>query len=199
MSNLYSVSSDDVPHIFSVGWVYQLPFGKGKPIASNASGLLDKLIGNWQISGIQSYSSGRPLSITMPNDLSGYLFNTAKFPNKAGGGASGNFSNPYTDSYLNQGGWSDPGALQFGDAPRMDASVRGFRYFNEDISIYKDTYFGEGRYVRFEADAGNALNRVFFCPVDQNWIPNNGNGNFGKTGSQCNIPRRIQFGLQLFF
>jgi hypothetical protein len=199
MSNLYSVSSDDVPHIFSVGWVYQLPFGKGKPIASNASGLLEKLIGNWQISGIQSYSSGRPLSITMPNDLSGYLFNTAKFPNKAGSGKSGNFSNPYTDSYLNQGGWSDPGALQFGDAPRMDANVRGFKYFNEDISIYKDTYFGEGRYVRFEADAGNALNRVFFCPVDQNWIPSNGNGNFGKTGSQCNIPRRIQFGLQLFF
>ena len=199
MRDLYSVSSDDVPHIFSVGWVYKLPFGKGKPLASNASGFLNKLIGDWQISGIQSYSSGRPLSITMPNDMGGYLFNYAKFPNKGGSGTSGNFKNPYTDSYLNQGGWTDPGPLTFGNAPRMDASVRGFRYFNEDISILKDTYFGEEKYVRFEADAGNAFNRVFFCPVDQFWIPNNGNGNFGKTGSQCNIPRRIQFGLQVFF
>lgn len=199
MRDLYSVSSDDVPHIFSFGWVYHLPFGKGRPLASNASGLLNKLIGDWQISGIQSYSSGRPLSITMPNDMGGYLFNYAKFPNKDGSGRSGKFNNPYTDSYLNQGGWSDPGALAFGNAPRMDANVRGFKYFNEDISIYKDTFFGEDKYVRFEADAGNALNRVFFCPVDQFWIPNNGNGNFGKTGSQCNIPRRIQFGLQLFF
>ncbi len=71
MSNLNTVSSDDVPHIFSVGWVYHLPFGKGKPIANHASGFLNKIIGDWQISGIQSYSSGRPLSITMPNDLGG--------------------------------------------------------------------------------------------------------------------------------
>jgi hypothetical protein len=197
MRDLYSVSSDDVPHIFSFGWVYHLPFGKGKPIA-NKGGFLNKLVGDWQISGIQSYSSGRPLSITMPNDLGIYLFNSAKFPNKAGKGASGNFKTP-NDSYLSQSGWSDPGALQFGNAPRQDASVRGFKNFNEDISIYKDTFFGEDKYVRFEADAGNAFNRVFFCPVDQFWIPNNGNGNFGHTGSQCNIPRRIQFGLQVFF
>jgi len=203
MSNLYSVSSDDVPHIFSVGWVYHLPFGKGKPIAGNASGFFNKVIGDWQISGIQSYSSGRPLSITMPNDMSGFLFNYAKFPNKAGSGLSGSFKDP-TTSYLNQDGWSDPGALTFGNAPREDSAVRGFKNFNEDISIYKDTYFGEDKYVRFEADAGNAFNRVFFCPVDTGWqalksdgTPNN--PNFGHTGSQCNIPRRIQFGLQVFF
>jgi len=199
MRDLYSVSQDDVPHIFSVGWVYKLPFGKGRPVLSDASGFLNKLVADWQISGIQSYSSGRPLSITMPNDFSGYLFNYNKFPNKAGSGRSGKFSSPYTDSYLNQGGWSDPGALVFGNAPREDASVRGFRYFNEDLSIFKDTHFSEEKYLRFEADAGNAFNRVFFCPVDQFWQPNNGNGNFGKTGSQCNIPRRVQFGLQLFF
>ncbi len=198
MRDLYSVSSDDVPHIFSVGWVYHLPFGNGKPLLSNATGFLNKLVGDWQISGIQSYSSGRPLSITMPNDMGNYLFNIAKFPNKGGSGLSGNFKTP-NDAYLNQGGWVDPGPLQFGNAPRMDAAVRGFKYFNEDLSIYKDTFFGEDKYVRFEADAGNAFNRVFFCPVDQFWIPNNGNGNFGKTGSQCNIPRRVQLGLQVFF
>jgi hypothetical protein len=199
MRNLYSVSSDDVPHIFSVGWVYKLPFGKGKPFASSASGFLNKVIGDWQISGIQSYSSGRPLSITMPNNLSGYLFNTAKFPNKVGSGLSGKFSNPRTDSYLNPSGWANPdpvtGLPAFGNAPREDANVRGFKYFNEDISITKDTYFGEQKYVRFEADAGNAFNRVFFCPVGTTF----GGGGFGTTGSQCNIPRRIQFALQLFF
>jgi hypothetical protein len=199
MRNLYTVSSDDVPHIFTLGWVYHLPFGRGKPVLGDASGVLNKIIGDWQISGMQSYSSGRPLSITMPNDLGQYLFNSAKFPNKTGSGLSGTFHNPADSSYLNQGGWSDPGSLAFGNAPRQDAAVRGFRYFNEDISIYKDTYFGEEKYVRFQADAGNAFNRVFFCPVDQSWQPNGGNPNFGKTGSQCNIPRRIQFGLQVFF
>jgi hypothetical protein len=201
--NLYTVSSDDVPQILSLGWVYQLPFGKGKPIAGGASGVADKVIGNWQISVMQSYSSGRPLSIGTPNNMSGLLFTNAKFPDKAGSGKTGKFSNPYTDTYLNQLGWSAPGgsadALAFGNAPRQDSSVRGFKYFNEDFSIIKDTYFGEGKYVRFESDIGNVFNRVFFCPVDTNWIANNGNGNFGHTGSQCNIPRRMQLGLQLFF
>jgi hypothetical protein len=195
MRDLYSVSSDDVPHILSLGWVYKLPFGKGKPILGSSSGFVNKIVGDWQISGIQSYSSGRPLSITMANDLGSYLFNYAKFPNKVGSGLSGHFSNARTDTYLNSAGWSDPGALTFGNAKREDASVRGFRYFNEDISVIKDTYFGEEKYVRFHADAGNAFNRVFYCPVGQTW----GGSGFGTTSSQCNIPRRMQLALEVFF
>jgi len=198
MSDLYTVSQDDVPNIFSVGWIYKLPFGRGRPLLSNASGVLNKIVGDWQISGIQSYSSGRPLSITMPNDLGGFLFNNAKFPNKVGSGrASGN---GVTASYLNESGWADPeagspGSLLFGNAPRLDSSVRGYPYYNEDFSIQKDTFFGEGKYVRFEADAGNVFNRVYFCPVGQVW----GTGGFGNTSSQCNVPRRVQLALQVFF
>jgi hypothetical protein len=208
MRDLYAVSGDDVPHIFSVGYVYKLPFGKGRPLLGNSSGITSKIVGDWQISGIHSYSAGRPLHITMPNSLGQYLFNfdgngnDGRYPNKGSGGrASGN---GVTAPYLSQSGWSDPGltsngAPAFGNAPRNDSSVRGYPYYNEDFSIQKDTFFGEGKYVRFEADAGNVFNRVYFCPVDQFWQPNNGNADFGHTGSQCNIPRRIQFGLQLFF
>jgi len=81
----------------------------------------------------------------------------------------------------------------------LDENVRGFGYRNEDVSMYKDTYFGENRYVRFQADGGNIFNRHFFCAVDQFWLPNNGNPNFGLTHSQCNIPRRFQLALQVFF
>jgi len=203
MRNLYTVSSDDVPQILSFGWVYQLPFGRGKWIGGNSPGFVNKVIGNWQISATQTYQSGRPLSITTDNGtLGGFLFNYNKFPNKVGNGLTGSFSDPNSKTngtYLNQSGWADPGPLSFGNAPRNDENVRGFKYFNEDFSIYKDTYFGERRYVRFQADGGNIFNRVFFCPVDTFWLPNNGNSNFGRTGSQCNIPRRFQLGLQVFF
>jgi hypothetical protein len=195
LNHLWSVSSDDVPNIVSLGWIYKLPFGKGKRFAGDASGVLNHIIGNWQVSGIQSYSSGRPLSITMPNNLGGILFNSAKFPNKVGSGLASNFSNPRTDNYLNSSGWADPGTYAFGNAPRTDASVRGFKYYNEDISIAKDIYFTEATYLKFHADAGNAFNRVYFCPVGQTF----GTGGFGSTSSQCNIPRRIQLALELFF
>ena len=200
INSLTSVSSDDVPNIFSLGYVYKLPFGKGKALAGKASGPVDKVIGGWQVSGIHSYSSGRPLSITTDNGaLGGVLFNYNHFPNKAGSGLTGHFSNGHTDVYLNQGGWSDPGAYTFGNAPRQDENVRGFKYFNEDLSLSKDINITEATYLRFHSDWGNAFNRVFYCPVDQFWLPNSGNTNFGKTSSQCNIPRRVQFALELFF
>ncbi|HKV80978.1 MAG TPA: TonB-dependent receptor, partial [Candidatus Sulfotelmatobacter sp.] len=194
MRDLYTVSSDDVPHIFSLGWIYKLPFGKGKSFLNHA-GAVDKIVGGWQISGVQSYSSGRPLSITTNNgQLGAVLFNYTHYPNKSGGGKTS--KNGVNGPYLSTSGWSDPGAYGFGNAPRQDSSVRGFHYFNEDISIFKDTYFTEERYIRFEADAGNAFNRSFYCPVNTDW---SNVGAFGTTSSQCNIPRRIQFGLQLFF
>jgi hypothetical protein len=90
---------------------------------------------------------------------------------------------------------ADPGPLAFGNAGNQDPHTRGFPYYNEDLSLFKDTYFGENRYVRLEADAGNLFNRVDFCPPDTNWS----DPFFGRTGSQCNISRRIQFGLQIFF
>jgi hypothetical protein len=206
LRNLYTVSQDDLPQILSLGWVYHLPFGNGKWIGGGSTGVVDKLISNWQVSVVQTYQSGRPLQITTANNLGGFLFNYNKFPDKAGSGLTGTFSDPNsptTGTYLSAAGWSAPGgsanALAFGNAPRYDENVRGFGYRNEDFSIYKDTYFGENKYVRFQADGGNIFNRVFFCPADQFWLPNNGNSNFGRTGSQCNIPRRFQLGLQVFF
>jgi Carboxypeptidase regulatory-like domain len=198
MRDLYTVSSDDVPHILTLGWQYALPFGKGKWLGRNSSAVVDKAIGNWQLSAIQTYQSGRPLSITMANNsLGGYLFNYVQFPNKLGGSnaLTGNFNDPNKDTYLNPAAWADPGQFSFGNAPREDENVRWFGYRNEDFSIQKDTYFSESKYVRFQGDAGNVFNRVFFCPPGTGL----GNGNFGKTGSQCNIPRRWQLALQLFF
>jgi hypothetical protein len=33
-------------------WIVDLPFGKGKPIMSGAGGVLDRLVGGWQVAGI---------------------------------------------------------------------------------------------------------------------------------------------------
>lgn len=44
-------------HSVNWNWIADLPFGKGKPIAGNARGLLDKVIGGWQIAGLGSLNS----------------------------------------------------------------------------------------------------------------------------------------------
>jgi Carboxypeptidase regulatory-like domain len=44
-------------HRIRWNWVADLPFGKGKKIAGNSTGVVDKLIGGWQIAGIGSLNS----------------------------------------------------------------------------------------------------------------------------------------------
>ena len=54
-----SLSIQDVPHTLVVSYIYELPFGKGKKLL-NHGGVLDKVVGGWQIGGVQRYQSGQP-------------------------------------------------------------------------------------------------------------------------------------------
>jgi hypothetical protein len=196
-----AVSTDDVPHTLILAYTYQLPFGPGKKYGSGMNPVLAKFVSGWGVSGIQRYQSGRPLGISMNGgDLTGYLFSWVKRPNKvcSGGGWGGGKFDPNDPAvrYFDTSCWEDPGALSFGDAPRLDSRIRTFPLHNEDVSLIKDTFIkGEQYKLRFEAQFGNILNRTFLCNPNTNWS----SGDFGKIGAQCNIPRRIQFGLRFEF
>ena len=78
--------------------------------------------------------------------MGGLLFNTQKRPNRTGAdgvAADGSFD-PLTDNYFNAAGWSDPGPLTFGNAPRADGTVRGFKVYNEDLTDLEDLRAAEG-------------------------------------------------------
>jgi hypothetical protein len=50
-----------VNHAFMASWVYELPFGQGKPIAGNVGRGMQRLVGNWSFSGTLRLQSGRRL------------------------------------------------------------------------------------------------------------------------------------------
>lgn len=52
-------ATGNVRHIFVANAVYELPFGQGKPIASNVGRGMQRLVGNWSVSGIARIQSGR--------------------------------------------------------------------------------------------------------------------------------------------
>lgn len=56
-----SLSYQDIPHMFVLSYIYELPVGKGKRFL-NKGGVTDKVLGGWQIGGVQRYQSGQPLS-----------------------------------------------------------------------------------------------------------------------------------------
>jgi hypothetical protein len=59
----YSVSDFDVRHIINVNGVYQLPFGRGQAFLSDANGLVQNVLGGWQLTGIMRWNSGLPISV----------------------------------------------------------------------------------------------------------------------------------------
>lgn len=56
-----ALSYQDVPHTFVVSYLYELPAGSGKRYFHN--GVASKVLGGWQIGGVQRYQSGAPAVI----------------------------------------------------------------------------------------------------------------------------------------
>src|SRR5260370_308955 len=63
----YSVTSYNRTHTFVESSVYELPFGKGKPWLQ--SGWASWIAGGWQISGVLTLMSGRPLDFSANGNL----------------------------------------------------------------------------------------------------------------------------------
>jgi hypothetical protein len=183
------LSDDDTPHVFLTGFTWQLP--------GPDQGAMKQVLGGWNVSGLLRYESGRPMTVTMTNDLGGLLFNTQKRPNRTGEAGVADFGDfdPFEDRYYNPAGWANPGALQFGNAPERDGDVRGFTNITEDINIFKVFPFNEQRKLRFEAQIGNIFNRTVYCNPASNWS----NTNFGQVFTQCNTARSVQLGFRFDF
>src|SRR5262249_23453852 len=56
-------TAGDIPHVFKANWVYELPIGRSKPLFGNADGLMDRIIGGWQLHGTMRMQSGDPLDV----------------------------------------------------------------------------------------------------------------------------------------
>jgi hypothetical protein len=54
-----ALDTSTLRHAFKLNWVYQMPFGSGKPLFSNAGGALNRVIGGWELEGVGRIQSGQ--------------------------------------------------------------------------------------------------------------------------------------------
>ena len=69
-----ALSYQDVPHSFVLSYIYELPVGKGKKFL-NRGGAVNKVLGGWQVGGVQRYQSGAPF-IPFSSDAHNTRFGT---------------------------------------------------------------------------------------------------------------------------
>lgn len=65
-----ALSIQDIPQTFVVSYLYELPFGKGKPFLNFNNAVARSLISGFEIGGVQRYQSGEPISFG-PNGATG--------------------------------------------------------------------------------------------------------------------------------
>ncbi|MCO6511663.1 MAG: carboxypeptidase regulatory-like domain-containing protein [Aridibacter famidurans] len=62
----YARADHDRTHTININANYELPFGRGKRFL-NQGGVVDKILGGWQLTSIVTISSGTPITILDPN------------------------------------------------------------------------------------------------------------------------------------
>ena len=196
-------SDFDTRHLVTVDAVYELPFGRGKRLAGGANGLVDALVGGWQLSGINRWSSGLPFSLTEPGyttdwNIESYAVTTAPVKTHRYFDANGNpqyFNNP---NAINNGiSTGSPIRLPYPGEAGERNNFRGDGYFDIDTGLNKSWKIHDYGNLNFAWEVYNVTNTVRFDPASIGSQLTG--GNLGVAGSLLTQPRRMQFALRYNF
>jgi hypothetical protein len=209
-----SLSSQDVSQRLIISYVLDLPFGHGKPFASNLTGIANGVVSGWGVDGITTFQRGFPLKISWAGPATGLEAANLGIANirpdviagcdkKAGGGhVSADPDAPAL--YFNTSCFAAPPEWGYGDEARVDPTLRGPGINNFDFAAFKRTQVTERLGIEFRTEFFNIFNHPYFSPpaTGYNGTPT-GNG-FGVVTSTVSAgaaspERLIQFALKVIF
>ena len=180
----YALAGYDRPHMFQMGFVYELPFGRDE------SGPLAAIVKNWQINGIGSWLSGTPFSVAGDNSLlqqvGGFQSINVTGDPKPGFGEAGP-NEPWYDPSL----FSQPGN-EWGNSGRN--AFRGPSNWNLDASLFRTFPIGPSK-LELRIESQNVFNHAQFG----NPVTSFTNPNFMRIRSLARAPRTVQVGVRFAF
>ena len=150
--------------MLSAAFVYELPFGRGKRYANTDNAVLNGLVGGWQLSTIYKYQSAPPMSFRSTFCNVPGQFRAACIPAITNPGAvfaqdKGSFD-PAKGPLFNKDAFEPVGAFNYyyGRGNRVEESIRGFGYQNQDLTLLKNTRMGGGTNLQLRFEAFNMWN-----------------------------------------
>lgn len=148
-----SVSQMDLPSILTAAVTYQLPIGKGHWL-STKNGVLNYVIGNWQINSLMTFHSGLPYTIYLPGDIANIGATGYERPNLVG---DPHLANPSEAEWFNTAAFATPAAFTYGNLGRN--TIRGPWGHKIDMSLFR-IFPIERAKLRFGIQAFQAFNNV---------------------------------------
>jgi hypothetical protein len=184
----YGPAFFDATHNISAAAIYEVPFGRDRRATWN--GLVDAVLGGWNVSGIVSWHTGFPITVSATNVSLQDPRGTSR-PNRIGNGTP---ANQTLDHWLDETAFALPPLGSFGDAGV--GIVRAPKYGNLDVGLGKKFAIGGSRYVDFRAEFFNFLNHPSFSPPDRNFSSPN---TFGRITTTVSQSRNLEFALKFHF
>ena len=144
-------------HTFVANYVYDLPFGHDRMFLKN--GILSEAIGDWTFSGVTTYETGPPFSVTFvaPSGYPGWISSRADVVPGVDPYVRNHKHSP-SATWLNPNAFALPALGQWGDSPRDGYFGPG--YWNYDMSLLKHFRIRESQNLTFRADFLNAFNHT---------------------------------------
>jgi len=190
---MYGPGDADLRHQINGYWVAQLPFGRGKAFAGNASKLVDAIIGGWQLGGTTRWTTGFPVSV-----FQGYVWPTnwdemgwsdlTGAPIKTGTTMINGVPNIFKDPAQARAGFD----YAYPGESGVKNAVRGDGYFATDMNLSKRWKITENQSFELRWSVFNAFNNVRFdaFSMSDEWDVPSSFGNYGYTLTN---PRRMEF------
>jgi len=214
LNNNRRLGFSDIPHRFVATFMYDLPFGAGRPLEVQ-NRALRAVLGGWQTGGSMTLQQGMPFSLNGAN--SGSALNR---PDRVAGGSlevpselqkwydgnttvtlpDGRKIKPAKNTFLKyyEGAWSgrtiqmangnyQPDVYWYGTAAQTFNALRGPGRFNIDMSLRRTFKVRERISLEVAADATNLLNRT--------QLNTSYNGALGNTNTAVNATTGLKAGM----
>lgn len=190
-------SSLDTRHLLNLSAIIDLPFGKGQRFL-NQGGVLDRIVGGWQMNWIVTGRSGYPYSVVTGHNGLG---RPSLVGDPFSGVSPGRRINPSAfsattgiTSVTNPAG----NTIRYGNLGRN--TFRGPSLWFADMSLFKNTTITEDWKLQIGIEFYNVFNRLNFTVPNNNiGNPASPNGDFGQIKYNTHPGRVIQYRVKFLF
>ncbi len=201
-SNDYGPGGYDQPLADTASVVYDLPYGHGRHWGGSSGRLMNTALGGWQLTLINTMTSGLPVNITysIPTSSGLYVSDLVTYrPNRVNNGpikgpSSGRVKTATAlNNYFINTNLAAPSTNSWGNVSRN--SERSNAFYQADLGLHKAfPLWSESSNFDFRAEAFNVLNKVNYSSPNSTF----GGSSFGQITSAFPA-RQLQLAAKIIF
>ena len=186
------IDSSDPEKRFTLNGIYELPFGRGRHWGTQWHGMVNGVLGGWQIGSVLRMQGGMPAYVGNMLLLPGHTMREAMLPKSKRTWQQWFSLAPFDTNPADQLDWNYRTLSSYYDF------LRGPGFILLDGNLNKTFAIKERAKLQFRAEAFNALNHTNFggdtSPSFDPWNPDS-----VGVASQNGYPRNVQVALRLTF